>query len=96
MVRFTLCLTLLATPLAAQDTTQLCKVSAEIAGAAVAERSSGHKPEVAVKTISDDLSADKAAYEGAVQPIVEWVYTLPSDQLTAEVAVAYETACLAQ
>lgn len=93
-----LCLfALLATPvMAQQDKTELCTVSARIAGQAVAERSGGGAPEAAVLVISEGLDPENANFAAAVQPIVEWVWTLPEEQLTDEVATAYEAACLAQ
>jgi len=96
MLRFIVCLLLLATPVVAQDKAELCEISSGIVGAAVVERQDGQAADMAVKAVVADLPEDQAAYEGAVQPIVDWVYTLPEDQLGDEVATSYETACLEQ
>lgn len=96
MFRFVFPMLFIATPLVAQDKEQLCATSAEIAGLAVVERVAGEESAKTIKAITADLDGDKANYAGAVQPIVEWVYTLPEDQLSDEVATAYAAACLAQ
>lgn len=95
-MRYVIPLVLLASPLLAQDQDELCAVSAEIAGLAVFERAAGEEQEKTVLAITADLEGPKANYAGAVEPIVAWVWTLPEEQLTDEVAVAYEAACLAQ
>ncbi|SLN32246.1 hypothetical protein PEL8287_01516 [Roseovarius litorisediminis] len=87
---------LLATPLAAQDKTFLCNTSGEIVGAAVTLRVSGASNAATIKSISKSLEGDKATFKPAVQPIVDWVYTLDEPLLTDEVAPAYVEACLAQ
>jgi len=96
MVRFVFAACLFAAPTLVQANEELCKVSAEIAGAAVVERAAGAEPDAAIKAVTDGLDGPAESYAAAVQPIVEWVYTLPDDQLTDEVATAYELACLAQ
>ncbi|MFK7940880.1 MAG: DNA primase [Roseovarius sp.] len=96
MLRLALSLVILAAPATAQDTTQLCSVSADIAGAAVSQRASGQDKPDTVSAITGDLQGDTAGFAAAVPHIVDWVWTLPEDQLTDEVAEAYEAACLAQ
>lgn len=96
MFRVTACFLLLATPLAAMEKAQMCELSAEITGAVVSERSGGAEKVAAVKAVSGSLDGEKAAFSEAVQPIADWVYTLPEDQLDDQVAVSYEKACLAQ
>ena len=96
MLRLVFPVLVLAFPAFAQDADELCTVSSEIAGAAVVERNAGEPQDTAISAITADLDGVSANYAAAVQPIVEWVYTLPQEQLTDEVAVAYKTACLAQ
>lgn len=96
MLRLTACALLLSTSAFAQDKGELCTVSAGIAGLAVAERAAGEAEDKTVKAITADLEGAQANYAAAVAPIVAWVFTLPEDQLTDEVATAYEAACLAQ
>lgn len=96
MFRILFSLILLAAPAMAQDKAELCKISAGIADSAVAERVAGAPQDRAIDAITAELAGVNDSYIGAVQPIVEWVWTLPADQLTEEVALAYEAACLAQ
>lgn len=96
MLRLTACALLLSTSAFAEDQAELCTVSAEIAGLAVFERAAGEGEAKTVKAITADLEGPKANYAAAVAPIVAWVFTLPQEQLTEEVATAYEAACLAQ
>ncbi|WP_306152913.1 DNA primase [Roseovarius sp. MMSF_3281] len=87
---------LLASPLAAQDKASICANSAKIVDSAVAERTSGADQQQAIGTIGDGLEGDAAIYKPAVEPIVNWVYTLEEGQLNEEVGQTYEKACLAQ
>ena len=87
---------LLASPLGAQDKTLLCDTSGEIVAAAVTSRVSGASNAATIKSISKSLEGDKATFKPAVQPIVDWVYTLDKPLLTDEVATSYVEACLAQ
>ena len=84
-----------AAPVVAQDKQDLCENTAVIVGDAVTARADGASAQDAVSAVRDAMDAD-SAYKAAVQPIVDWVYTLPEDQLTDAVAVAYEEQCLAQ
>lgn len=84
-----------ATPIAAQDKQDLCENTAMIVDDAVTARADGASAQDAASTVRDTMDTD-SAYTGAVQPIVDWVYTLPEDQLTDAVAVAYKEQCLAQ
>lgn len=96
MIRITAMLCLLATPLAAQDKEMLCATSGEIVDLAVAERVGGADEGTAVKSVSAALPDDKAKFKPAVEPLVQWVYTLEAGQLTDDVAKSYIDACLAQ
>ncbi|WP_294622836.1 DNA primase [uncultured Roseovarius sp.] len=86
----------LAAPVMAQDKESLCATSAEIVDSAVEARQDGMRQKKAIRTIGEGLEGDAAIYKPAVEPIVNWVYTLEEDQLTDEVAATYEEACLAQ
>ena len=96
MTRFALLLLalMLASPLAAQDKQTLCAVSADIVDAAVTARAGGAGDGAAIRQIADGLNGDKAAFKPAVEPIVNWVYTLPEDQLDGKVAEVYKETCL--
>lgn len=96
MLRYAICLIVCAAPALAQDKPELCRITAAIAGSAVAERAGGAARDQAVAAVSGGLEDGQAGYEAAVPHIVDWVYTLPEEQLTGEVATAYEAACLAQ
>lgn len=78
------------------QTSELCAVSAGIVGHAVEQRRDGAALPAAQDAVIVSLGDDHAEYVPAVEPIVEWVYTLPEDQLTDEVAEAYAAACLEQ
>lgn len=96
MLRMTILVAILASPLAAQDKDFLCATSGEIVDAAVAERLGGADEDTATRNVEDALPDEKAQFRPAVVHIVEWVYTLEAEQLTEEVAVSYVEACLAQ
>ncbi len=85
---------LLATPLAAQDKETLCAVSGEIVDAGVAERLGGADEQTAIDAVVESLPDDQANFKPAVEPLVQWIYTLDADQLTEEVAKSYVLACL--
>jgi hypothetical protein len=87
---------LLATPALAVEKAHLCRVSAQIAGAAVEQRQDGAGRDAAVQAVTKGLGQDQADFEDAVSPIVDWVYSLPKDQLSPQVAESYEAACIAQ
>jgi hypothetical protein len=87
---------LVASPLAAQDQKTVCATSADIVDSAVEARRDGVRQRKAIRTIGNDLAGDAAPYKAAVEPIVNWVYTLEDEQMSQDVAAAYEKACLAQ
>ena len=95
MLRLTALITLLATPVVAQDKETLCAVSGDIVGAAVAERVGGADAETARDHVIDALPDEQANFKPAVGHLVEWVYTLPPEQLTDEVAPSFIEQCLA-
>ena len=101
MTRLTLTLPLVAAlaaplPAAAQSGAEDCAAQASIVAAAVERRSAGDAPEAATDAVAGELSGRAAAYAEAVPVIVEWVWSLPEEQLGPDVAESYEAACLAQ
>lgn len=83
-----------APALAAGDAAKNCATTASIVAEAVKQRVSGSAP---ANTYSAIAGGDlEAQFVPAVQPLVDWVYTLPADQLTGEAAAAFEAACLEQ
>lgn len=96
LIRTTALVALLATSLSAQDKAALCDIQGEIVDAAVAERVGGADAQSATDNVAEALPDDQANFKPAVEPIVQWVYTLEADQLTDEVAASYVTACMAQ
>ncbi|SFN47007.1 hypothetical protein SAMN04487859_10350 [Roseovarius lutimaris] len=96
MRRLALITSLLALPMAAQAETSICDTSGAIVQAGIDARVAGTAAPEAIKTISAGYTGDMERYQGAVQPLVDWVYSLPEEQLDDGVAEAYVAACLAQ
>ncbi len=94
MLRLTLAFTLLATPLAALDKATLCGTSAEIVDAAVNARLDGKAKRGAIRSIKRSLSEEQAGFKPAVQPLVEWVYSEPDENMRPELATSYNETCL--
>ncbi|PVA10251.1 DNA primase [Pelagivirga sediminicola] len=83
-----------APTLAAADSAENCAATSAIVAEAVSLRADGATQAAATRTLG---AADiDGKYLPAVQPLVEWVYTLPEDQLTAAAPTAFEAACLKQ
>ncbi|GGO50946.1 hypothetical protein SAMN05444398_101834 [Roseovarius pacificus] len=87
---------LMAMPVAAQDKEAMCEKTADIVGKAVTSRADGAAAEATVKAVTGTIGDADARYRPAVQPIVDWVYTLPEELLSDEVEVSYKEQCLAQ
>jgi len=86
---------LAATPALAQNSGSAgCAATAEIVADAVEMRSGGADKAATSKALANGDVEPK--YADAVVPLVEWVYTLPEDQLTDEASTAFHAACLAQ
>ncbi len=96
MRRLALIVTFLTLPMTAQAENPMCVTSGDIVQAAVEARSADLDAPEAIKTISADYTGDKARYQPAVQPLVDWVYSLSDEQLGDGVSEAYVAACLAQ
>jgi len=71
-----------------------CMATAAIVEGAVAMRAGGSAQTVTAGTLQ--TGGVEAKYIDAVAHLVDWVYTLPEDQLTEEAIRAYNDACLAQ
>ena len=63
---------------------------------AVEARRAGQTADTARETISAGLAEAQAGFAPAVQPLVDWVYELPEDDLKKDVAGAWVTQCEAQ
>lgn len=73
-----------------------CAAQASIVTAAVKARSAGTSAAKAPAAITAGLTGRAADYAPAVPDIVAWVWSLPADQMTDEVAASYEKACRAR
>ncbi|MDT8329048.1 MAG: DNA primase [Roseovarius sp.] len=96
MRRLALITALFVLPMTAQAENPLCDTSGDIVQAAVDARVAGTGSPEAIKTISANYTGDMARYKNAVQPLVDWVYSLSQEQLDDNVSDAYRAACLAQ
>jgi len=83
-------------PLAASAQNPICAPTGGIVAAAVEARKAGQPPETARAGIIDGLDAARQGYVAAVQPLVDWVYDLPEDDLQKDVAGAWVAQCSAQ
>ena len=72
-----------------------CAATAGIVNDAVAQRADGKYMAVTVSFLGSDAGGIASKYREAVPALVDWVYTLPEDQLTEAAAKAFEDACLA-
>lgn len=74
----------------------ICAPTGAIVTRAVEARTAGQGAPDAIKAISADMAGELAAYEPAVQPLVDWVYSLEEADLAQDVADSYVTQCEAQ
>lgn len=74
----------------------MCVPTGEIVAKAVEARKAGTEAPAAVTAISAEMTGDLARYAPAVQPLVDWVYTLQPADLEKDVAGSYVTQCEAQ
>ena len=72
-----------------------CAATAGIVSDAVAQRVDGKDMAATVAFLGSDAGGIAAKYREAVPALVDWVYTLPEDQLTDAASEAFEDACLA-
>ncbi|WP_138935233.1 hypothetical protein [Roseovarius arcticus] len=71
-----------------------CAATSAIVADAVALRAKGADQPSALAAVK--AKVPDAKYAATVPPLLDWVYTLPKDQLTDEAVTAYKQACLAQ
>lgn len=73
-----------------------CDAFAGIAGKAVDLRSTSDTAEdVAARTLQEDATGTERRFLAEIPMIVSWIYTLPEEQLTPEVAEAARAQCMA-
>ncbi|RKF16538.1 DNA primase [Roseovarius spongiae] len=72
-----------------------CAATTGIVADAVNERSGGNTQQGAIDVLTSDEGGIEEKYAPAVPMLVEWVYTLPEDQLNDAVAESFSEACLA-
>ncbi|SFD45450.1 hypothetical protein [Roseivivax sediminis] len=80
----------------AQDKAEECNLQADMVMAVVNSRGEGVGAEEAVETVQSNLSGPEAKYASVVPAVVDWVYTLPEDQLGDGVGQSWVEACLAR
>lgn len=75
-----------------------CQVQAQLVQSVVDMRAEGTGKSTLVRQVKKTLGASEATekYQEVVGPIVDWVFTLPQEQLTADVGPAFNEMCLAQ
>jgi len=91
-------LVLLASPALAETTEEKadrCGAQKGIVDLAVVQRGLGADAKAVEKDLTKGENAVDEKYAPSVSPLVEWVFTLPEEQLVPEVGEAFETSCLA-
>jgi hypothetical protein len=83
-------------PVMAVAENPMCAPTGEIVALAVEARKSGEEAPAAITAITAEMTGDMALYAPAVQPLVDWVYSLEETQLAEDVAGSYVTQCEAQ
>lgn len=84
---------LMALPLSAAAQNPICAPTGEIVAAAVEARKAGRSASEAIESIGAGLGEAGAPYRPAVQPLVDWVYELPEEDLQKDVAGSWVTQC---
>ncbi len=79
---------------AADDKTANCVATAGIVADAVDQRTGGNTKAATTEFLTSDEGGIDDKYDPAVPMLVEWVFTLPEDQLTEDASTAFEKACL--
>lgn len=87
---------LILLPLGAAAQNPICAPTGEIVQSAVDARRSGQDAASATQEIRALQTGERAGYVEAVQPLVDWVYTLDETQLAQDVAGAWVAQCEAQ
>jgi len=71
-----------------------CAAQADIVTQAVTAREEGRDMSAVKATLSGKDSSVPSKYAPGITPLVEWVFTLPEDQLELDVGSAFEKQCL--
>ncbi|MBO6868636.1 MAG: hypothetical protein VXZ18_07360 [Pseudomonadota bacterium] len=87
---------LTATSAFALDKDAECGIQADVVMSVVEARTGGQDADASVTAVAEGLDDQAQKYVSVVPAIVEWVYSLPEDQLGAEVGESWATACKAQ
>ncbi len=87
---------LIATSAFALDKDAECGIQANVVMSVVEARTGGQPADASVTAVAEGLEDEAQKYVSVVPAIVEWVYSLPEDQLGAEVGESWATACKAQ
>lgn len=83
-------------PVQAQTDDAECRKQGQIATNIMSERKNGANARRAERRVIRALPADSKNYEVAIPALVEWIYSLPEEQMTPEVSNALYQACLQQ
>lgn len=84
-----------AAPALAQDKAAECARQADMVMQVVAARQNGAKADRAEQQVVGGLDDGSKPYATVVPAVVQWVYSLPADQLGDAVGDSWITACLA-
>ena len=71
-----------------------CAVQAQIVAQAVDLRAGGTDQTGTMAQLEGSDSGIDPKYAPSISVLVGWIYTLPTEQMTPEVATAFETQCL--
>ena len=88
---------LAASPASAEsdaERAQRCAGQANIVARAVDLRADGTDQGAALSRLEASDSGIDPKYAPSVSVLVGWIYTLPTDQLTPETSIAFQTQCL--
>ncbi len=73
-----------------------CEIQAGMVMAVVDSRGEGRGPDETVTVVQESLEGDQAKYAPVVPRVVEWVYTLPEEDLGDGVGDSWIEACVAR
>ena len=85
-----------AQPALALDKDAECGIQSTVVMSVVDARTGGQVAGDATMAVAEGLDAESEKYISVVPAIVEWVYSLPEDQLGPEVGESWATACKSQ
>ena len=71
-----------------------CAAQADIVTSAIDARTQGRDAPATKAMLEAEDSGIPARYAPGIAPLVEWVFTLPEDQLALDVGGAFEKQCL--